>query len=153
MTILQAFRLTFDFLPRNLLLVRSVVLLISKSIAVENYIRKLQTCDLERIRCCLFAIRVCFQIFRQARRTAPSIIYMPNVRKWWESAPVTVQHTFEALLKSLPASVPVILIGKSFRVDKTKTFFETWLSLNFSIFTTGKNRPNCFSTVLRLLQN
>ena len=53
-----------------------------------------------------------FQIFREALRAAPSIVYMPNATTWWKSTSATVHQTFKSLLKSVSSSTPVLLIGK-----------------------------------------
>nr|CAB3224058.1 ATPase family AAA domain-containing protein 2 [Phallusia mammillata] len=53
----------------------------------------------------------CAQVFREACRTAPSVIYIPNCVLWWEAATDSVRSTFQYLLNSLPASAAVLLIA------------------------------------------
>ncbi|XP_076804906.1 ATPase family AAA domain-containing protein 2-like isoform X1 [Clavelina lepadiformis] len=53
----------------------------------------------------------CALVFREARRTSPSIIYLPNATMWWESASATIHYIFESLLRTLPAHTSVLLIA------------------------------------------
>ena len=53
------------------------------------------------------------QLFREARRTSPSIIYMPHISHWWESTNETTRATFLTLLEDLPSSSPVLILATS----------------------------------------
>ncbi|XP_033644751.1 ATPase family AAA domain-containing protein 2-like isoform X1 [Asterias rubens] len=55
----------------------------------------------------------CAQLFREARRTSPSIIYMPHISHWWESTNETTRATFLTLLEDLPSSSPVLILATS----------------------------------------
>ncbi|XP_053315684.1 ATPase family AAA domain-containing protein 2B isoform X2 [Spea bombifrons] len=55
----------------------------------------------------------CAQIFREARRTVPSIVYIPHVGEWWEAVSDTVRATFLTLLKDVPSFSPVLLLSTS----------------------------------------
>ncbi|XP_077991613.1 ATPase family AAA domain-containing protein 2-like [Glandiceps talaboti] len=55
----------------------------------------------------------CAQVFREARRTAPSIIYMPHIEQWWNVINETLRATFLTLLQDLPPSSPVLLLATS----------------------------------------
>ncbi|XP_038056718.1 ATPase family AAA domain-containing protein 2-like [Patiria miniata] len=55
----------------------------------------------------------CAQIFREARRTSPSIIYMPHIHHWWETITDTTRATFLSLLQDLPPSAPVLILATS----------------------------------------
>ncbi|XP_070555264.1 ATPase family AAA domain-containing protein 2-like isoform X2 [Ptychodera flava] len=55
----------------------------------------------------------CAQVFREARRTAPSIIYMPHIGQWWSAINETLRATFLTLLQDLPPSSPVLLLATS----------------------------------------
>ena len=55
---------------------------------------------------------MCFvQIFREARRTSPSILYMPHIGEWWEVIHHTLQATFISLLYDLDPTMPVLLVA------------------------------------------
>ena len=55
----------------------------------------------------------CSHVFREARRTAPSIIYMPHIGKWWEVLNDTLRATFETLLEDLQSTAPMLLLATS----------------------------------------
>lgn len=51
------------------------------------------------------------QVFREARRTTPSIVYLPNAIQWWNVASPTVQATLDFLLQDLPPNLPILFFG------------------------------------------
>lgn len=50
------------------------------------------------------------QVFREARRTAPSIIFLPHLERWWNSINETSRATFITLLMDIPSSIPVFFL-------------------------------------------
>ncbi|CAH2245930.1 ATPase family AAA domain-containing 2B isoform X1 [Pelobates cultripes] len=55
----------------------------------------------------------CAQIFREARRTVPSIVYMPHIGEWWDAVSDTVRATFLTLLQDIPSFSPIFLLSTS----------------------------------------
>lgn len=55
----------------------------------------------------------CAQIFREARRTVPSIVYMPHIGDWWDAVSDTVRATFLTLLQDIPSFSPIFLLSTS----------------------------------------
>ncbi|XP_008106434.2 ATPase family AAA domain-containing protein 2 isoform X1 [Anolis carolinensis] len=55
----------------------------------------------------------CAQLICEAKRTAPSIIYIPNVHIWWETIGHILQATFTSLLQNIPSFAPVLLLATS----------------------------------------
>lgn len=55
----------------------------------------------------------CAQIFREARRTAPSIIYMPIVEQLWDVLTETLRATFTMMLNELDPTAPILLLATS----------------------------------------
>ncbi|KAL8181716.1 UNVERIFIED_CONTAM: ATPase AAA domain-containing protein 2 [Gekko kuhli] len=55
----------------------------------------------------------CTKLISEAKRTAPSIIYVPNVHLWWETVGHTLQATFTTLLQNIPSFAPVLLLATS----------------------------------------
>uniref|UniRef100_A0A4W3HPF9 ATPase family AAA domain-containing protein 2 n=1 Tax=Callorhinchus milii TaxID=7868 RepID=A0A4W3HPF9_CALMI len=53
----------------------------------------------------------CAQLFREARRTAPSILYIPHVHHWWDSIGDTLRATFITLLQDIPSFTPILLLA------------------------------------------
>ena len=47
----------------------------------------------------------------EARRAAPSILYLPHIRLWWESANATLHATLLTLLDDIPPNLPVMLLA------------------------------------------
>ncbi|KAJ6663155.1 hypothetical protein lerEdw1_010748 [Lerista edwardsae] len=56
---------------------------------------------------------MCAQLICEAKRTAPSIIYVPHVHLWWETVGRTLQATFTTLLQNIPSFAPVLLLATS----------------------------------------
>ncbi|XP_078395998.1 ATPase family AAA domain-containing protein 2 [Cetorhinus maximus] len=53
----------------------------------------------------------CAQLFQEARRTAPSILYIPHIDQWWESVGDTLRATFITLLQDIPTFTPILLLA------------------------------------------
>ncbi|KAJ4779666.1 ATPase family AAA domain-containing protein [Rhynchospora pubera] len=52
-------------------------------------------------------------IFGEARRTTPSILYLPQFHLWWETAHEQLKAVLLTLLDDLPSNLPVLLLGTS----------------------------------------
>nr|XP_044999587.1 ATPase family AAA domain-containing protein 2 isoform X2 [Jaculus jaculus] len=55
----------------------------------------------------------CAQMIREAKRTAPSIVYVPHIHLWWEIVGPTLKATFITLLQNIPSFAPVLLLATS----------------------------------------
>jgi SpoVK/Ycf46/Vps4 family AAA+-type ATPase len=53
----------------------------------------------------------CHQVLREARRTAPSIVYLPNMEMWWDSAGDTLKSIFSSAVSSVAHSKPLLLLA------------------------------------------
>lgn len=51
------------------------------------------------------------QLFAEVKRHKPSVIYIPNVQTWYNTVGQTVISTFLGLLRSIPPTEPVLLLG------------------------------------------
>ena len=51
------------------------------------------------------------QIFREARRVAPSVIYIPHVDSLWSTTTDTLKATFLSLVNDLPPNLPLLLFA------------------------------------------
>ncbi|KOS42870.1 hypothetical protein ACN38_g6202 [Penicillium nordicum] len=51
------------------------------------------------------------QLFTEVKRHKPSVIYIPNIQLWFQTVGPTVISTFMSLLRSVPPSDPVLLLG------------------------------------------
>lgn len=52
-------------------------------------------------------------IFGEARRTTPSILYLPQFPLWWETAHEQLRAVLLTLLEELPSDSPILLLGTS----------------------------------------
>uniref|UniRef100_A0A9I9D1Y9 Bromo domain-containing protein n=1 Tax=Cucumis melo TaxID=3656 RepID=A0A9I9D1Y9_CUCME len=52
-------------------------------------------------------------IFGEARRTTPSILYLPQFHRWWETADQQLRAVLLTLLEELPSDLPILLLGTS----------------------------------------
>jgi hypothetical protein len=48
---------------------------------------------------------------QEARKSAPSVLYLPRASMWWEAADAAVRTTLVDTLDSLPAHLPVLLLA------------------------------------------
>ncbi|NXK37031.1 ATAD2 protein, partial [Piprites chloris] len=55
----------------------------------------------------------CAQLMQEAQRTAPSIMYVPQIPLWWETVGPTVRAVFTTLLQNIPTFAPVLLLATS----------------------------------------
>ncbi|NXO24574.1 ATAD2 protein, partial [Cisticola juncidis] len=72
----------------------------------------------------------CSQLIREAQRTAPSIIYIPQIPSWWEAVGPTLKAGFTGLLNNIPYFAPVLLLATSDvphedLPEEIKTLFNT----------------------------
>ncbi|NXY24300.1 ATAD2 protein, partial [Atrichornis clamosus] len=56
---------------------------------------------------------ICSRLMREAQRTAPSIIYIPQISSWWEAIGPTLKAGFIGLLNNIPYFAPVLLLATS----------------------------------------
>ncbi|NXP39514.1 ATAD2 protein, partial [Leiothrix lutea] len=85
----------------------------------------------------------CSQLIREAQRTAPSIIYIPQIPSWWDAVGPTLKAGFTGLLNSIPYFAPVLLLATSDvphedLPEEIKTLFNTNREEVFNI-----PRPTC----------
>ncbi|KAF5863427.1 hypothetical protein ETB97_010189 [Aspergillus alliaceus] len=51
------------------------------------------------------------QLFSEVKRHRPSVIYIPNIGSWTETVGPAVLSTFTGLLRSIPPTDPILLLG------------------------------------------
>ncbi|KAM5281249.1 ATPase family AAA domain-containing protein 2 isoform 1-T1 [Ctenodactylus gundi] len=61
----------------------------------------------------------CAQMIREAKRTAPSIVYVPHIHLWWEIVGPTLKATFTTLLQNIPSFAPVLLLATADKPHST----------------------------------
>ncbi|XP_036405671.1 ATPase family AAA domain-containing protein 2B [Megalops cyprinoides] len=55
----------------------------------------------------------CAQVFREARRAVPSVVYLPHVSEWWEAVSDTTKSTFLTMLQDVPSFSPILILATS----------------------------------------
>ncbi|XP_060915208.1 ATPase family AAA domain-containing protein 2-like isoform X2 [Labrus mixtus] len=53
----------------------------------------------------------CAQVFIEAKRTSPSVLYLPHIQQWWEIAGPALRASFLSLLGSIPSFSPILLLA------------------------------------------
>nr|XP_046274213.1 ATPase family AAA domain-containing protein 2-like isoform X2 [Scatophagus argus] len=53
----------------------------------------------------------CTQVFCEAKRTSPSVLYIPHIQQWWETAGSSLRASFFSLLDSIPSFSPILLLA------------------------------------------
>ncbi|XP_013770653.1 ATPase family AAA domain-containing protein 2B-like isoform X2 [Pundamilia nyererei] len=53
----------------------------------------------------------CAQVFCEAKRTSPSILYIPHIQQWWDTAGLALRASFLSLLGSIPSFSPILLLA------------------------------------------
>ncbi|KAM4725926.1 ATPase family AAA domain-containing protein 2-like [Anableps anableps] len=53
----------------------------------------------------------CAQVFCEAKRTSPSILYIPHIQQWWDTAGSALRASFLSLLGSIPSFSPILLLA------------------------------------------
>jgi SpoVK/Ycf46/Vps4 family AAA+-type ATPase len=51
------------------------------------------------------------QVFNEARRNVPSVIYIPNIDNWWDLVSETVKAILDAQLSHLDPNIPILLLA------------------------------------------
>ncbi len=52
----------------------------------------------------------CAQLFTEARRSAPSIIYVPDIDNLWPKISESVQYMFVSNVRTLPPNLPILIL-------------------------------------------
>ncbi|XP_058524487.1 ATPase family AAA domain-containing protein 2 isoform X2 [Ochotona princeps] len=97
----------------------------------------------------------CAQVIREAKRTAPSIVYIPHIHLWWEIVGPTLKATFTTLLQNIPSFAPVLLLATSDKPHSALPEEELFIQDYGEIFTVqlpGKEERTKFFEDLILKQ-
>ncbi|XP_051510366.1 ATPase family AAA domain-containing protein 2-like isoform X2 [Myxocyprinus asiaticus] len=99
----------------------------------------------------------CAQVFREARRCVPSVIYMPHISDWWEAISETVKSTFLTLLQDVPSFTPLLILSTAETVyqqlpDELKCIFSHSYGEVVCLTTPGEEARRRFFSDLILVQ-
>ncbi|KAG5890643.1 hypothetical protein JTB14_034932 [Gonioctena quinquepunctata] len=57
------------------------------------------------------AEEACIQVFGEARKNIPSIVYIPSIDKWWALVTDTVRAIFKSQLTQLDPNIPILFLA------------------------------------------
>ncbi|CAL8313378.1 unnamed protein product [Lota lota] len=96
----------------------------------------------------------CAQVFREARRSVPSVVFMPHISEWWEAVSESVKSTFLTLLHDVPSFSPVLILATvespySQLSEEVKCLFQRAFGEVVTLSPPGEEeRKNFFSDLL-----
>lgn len=96
----------------------------------------------------------CAQVFREACRSVPSVVFMPHISEWWETVSDTVKSTFLTLLQDVPSFTPVLILATaetpySQLSDEVRSMFQRTYGEVVTLCPPGEDdRRNFFSDLL-----
>lgn len=64
------------------------------------------------------AEEACIQVFNEARRNIPSIIYIPTLDKWWELVTEAVRVILISQMSQLNPNTPILLLATADKLYK-----------------------------------
>ncbi|XP_058809899.1 ATPase family AAA domain-containing protein 2-like [Phymastichus coffea] len=95
----------------------------------------------------------CVQVFNEASRNVPSIIYISSIDQWWPLVPETVKAVFLCRVAALDPSLPILILSTTEATyeelpDQLKNLFSTLRGEVFSINrTTEEQRSKFFKPI------
>uniref|UniRef100_A0A669DWU2 ATPase family AAA domain-containing protein 2 n=1 Tax=Oreochromis niloticus TaxID=8128 RepID=A0A669DWU2_ORENI len=99
----------------------------------------------------------CAQVFREARRSVPSVVYMPHISEWWDTVSDTVKSTFLTLLQDVPSFCPVLVLATaethySKLSDEVRSIFQRTYGEVVALSPPGEEEIRHFFSDLLLVQ-
>ncbi|XP_030577511.1 ATPase family AAA domain-containing protein 2B isoform X2 [Archocentrus centrarchus] len=99
----------------------------------------------------------CAQVFREARRSVPSVVYMPHISEWWDTVSDTVKSTFLTLLQDVPSFSPVLVLATaethySKLSDEVRSMFQRTYGEVVTLSPPGEEEIRNFFSDLLLVQ-
>ncbi|XP_072218454.1 ATPase family AAA domain-containing protein 2B isoform X2 [Leuresthes tenuis] len=99
----------------------------------------------------------CAQVFREARRSTPSVVYMPHISEWWDTVSDTVKSTFLTLLQDVPSFSPILILGTAETQyaklsDEVRSIFQRTYGEVVALCPPGEEEKRNFFSDLLLVQ-
>ncbi|CDQ87963.1 unnamed protein product [Oncorhynchus mykiss] len=101
---------------------------------------------------CTSPEEACAQVFCEAKRTSPSILYIPHIQQWWDTVGLTLKATFLSLLQDIPSFSPIMLLATS-NVAHHDLADEVGLTWASPAIYSGANHLGCIASLRLTYQN
>ncbi|KAH7284708.1 hypothetical protein KP509_34G067200 [Ceratopteris richardii] len=95
-------------------------------------------------------------IFREARRTTPSVLYLPQIDLWWDTANSQLRAVLLMLLADLPSNLPVLFLAtaKLTQVELEEQVASVFGSSIYEVeYPSSEDRGKFFSQLLEVAIN
>ncbi|XP_053301076.1 ATPase family AAA domain-containing protein 2B isoform X2 [Pleuronectes platessa] len=99
----------------------------------------------------------CAQVFREACRSVPSVVFMPHISEWWEAVGDTVKSTFLTLLQDVPSFSPILILATaethySQLPEEVRSLFQSTYGEVVTLCPPGEEERRSFFSNLLLVQ-
>ncbi|XP_062267496.1 ATPase family AAA domain-containing protein 2B [Platichthys flesus] len=99
----------------------------------------------------------CAQVFREACRSVPSVVFMPHISEWWEAVGDTVKSTFLTLLHDVPSFSPILILATaethySQLSEEVRSLFQRTYGEVVTLCPPGEEERRSFFSNLLLVQ-
>ncbi|XP_035000430.1 ATPase family AAA domain-containing protein 2B isoform X1 [Hippoglossus stenolepis] len=99
----------------------------------------------------------CAQVFREACRSVPSVVFMPHISEWWEAVGDTVKSTFLTLLQDVPSFSPILILATaethySQLSEEVRSLFQRTYGEVVTLCPPGEEERRSFFSNLLLVQ-
>ncbi|XP_077365895.1 ATPase family AAA domain-containing protein 2B isoform X2 [Festucalex cinctus] len=99
----------------------------------------------------------CAQVFREACRSVPSVVFVPHVSEWWETVSDMLKSTFLSLLQDVPSFCPVLILATaetsySLLSDEVRSMFQKAYGEVVTLQPPGDRERRSFFSDLLLVQ-
>lgn len=92
--------------------------------------------------------------FREATRSLPSILYLPHLKMWWESASQSLQTTLLIAFKDLPSDLPLLVLAtaEAGPLNLPPELLELFPDVHQLAAPSEQARRDLFQTVIQKIQ-
>uniref|UniRef100_A0A3Q2XF69 ATPase family AAA domain-containing protein 2 n=1 Tax=Hippocampus comes TaxID=109280 RepID=A0A3Q2XF69_HIPCM len=98
----------------------------------------------------------CAQVFREACRSVPSVVFVPHISEWWETVSDTLKSTFLSLLLDVPSFCPVLVLATAetlySQLSEVRSMFQKAYGEVVTLHPPGEGDRRSFFSDLLLVQ-
>lgn len=108
----------------------------------SKYVQNDSMSHADYVKCSWLIHFLLLQLFCEAKRTAPSILYIPHMQRWWDTVSSALRATFLSLLQGIPSFSPILLLA-SCSLPYHSLYTEVRMTLITRARTTAAASPIC----------